>query len=223
MMGHGFVPCLISAFFSSNLSCCPVQKQNNWVGCNCPFQGLQSKTHSPFQGTCCPCQGFSFFGFGLCLLATCHHLHPGSAITFSFFFTVALLYWLWQRPGSLLATSFALAFSCFCFGPSSFHWCRPCWLLRALSGLLLFTAAAAGGAGLLLFGVGLLLFGTCQVKKNDVGIFVQSRPHFFCDKTWIQKMAKNIQCRSSDSTPPWPSGCGSLLSCWPGQAAKFGM
>jgi hypothetical protein len=43
----------------------------------------------------------------------------------------------------------------------------------------LFTAAAAGGAGLLLFGVGLLLFGTCQVKKNDVGIFVQSRPHFF--------------------------------------------
>ena len=161
------------------MSCCPVQKQNNWVGCHCPFQGLQSKTHSPFQGTCCPCQGFSFFGFGLCLLATCHHLHPGSAITFSFFFTVALLYWLWQRPGSLLATSFALAFSCFCFGPSSFHWCRPCWLLRALGGLLLFTAAAAGGAGLLLFGVGLLLFGTCQVKKNDVGIFVQSRPHFF--------------------------------------------
>jgi hypothetical protein len=27
-------------------------------------------------------------------------------------------------------------------------------------------------------------------QKNDVGIFVQSRPHFFCDKTWIQKMAK---------------------------------
>ena len=89
----------------------------------------------------------------------CHHL------LFFVFFPVALLYWLWQRPGSLLATSFALAFSCFCFGPSSFHWCRPCWLLRALSGLLLFTAAAAGGAGLLLFGVGLLLFGTCQVKK----------------------------------------------------------
>ena len=81
----------------------------------------------------------------------CHHL------LFCVFFPVALLYWLWQRPGSLLATSFALAFSCFCFGPSSFHWCRPCWLLRALSGLLLFTAAAAGGAGLLLFGVGLLV------------------------------------------------------------------
>jgi hypothetical protein len=34
-----------------------------------------------------------------------------------------------------------------------------------------------------------------------VGIFVQSRPHFFCDKTWIQKMAKKTSS-AEVLTPP---------------------
>lgn len=38
-------------------------------------------------------------------------------------------------------------------------------------------------------------------QKNDVGIFVQSRPHFFCDKTWIQKMAKKTSS-AEVLTPP---------------------
>ena len=194
------MPCLISAFFSSNLSCCPVQKQNNWVGCNCPFQGLQSKTHSPFQGTCCPCQGFSFFGFGLCLLATCHHLHPGSAITFSFVF-----FSQWPccigcgkglgpclpPPLPLPSPAFVLALAPFTgagpVGSSELSVVSFCSLLLLLEELDSFSLGLDSWY--------------LPGQKNDVGIFVQSRPHFFCDKTWIQKMAKKTSS-AEVLTPP---------------------
>ena len=49
-----------------------LSSSKKWVGCHCPFQGLQSKTHGPCQGMYGPCQGM----YGPFQGMHCHFMAP---------------------------------------------------------------------------------------------------------------------------------------------------
>ena len=74
-----------------------LSSSKKWVGCHCPFQGLQSKTHGPCQGMYGPFQGMHcHFMAPVIYLLFFSHFPPFTTCTqevFSFSFFLPSLRW----------------------------------------------------------------------------------------------------------------------------------
>jgi hypothetical protein len=73
-----------------------LSSSKKWVGCHCPFQGLQSKTHGPSQGMYGPFQGMHCHFMAPVIYFVFSHFPPFTTCTqevFSFSFFLPSLRW----------------------------------------------------------------------------------------------------------------------------------
>ena len=173
MMGHDFQQCFGVVFSSSNLSCCPVQK--NGLDATALFKACNPKLMALIKA-CMALVKACMALFKACIailwhlsfilfFPTSHPSQPPPRKYFhAHFFAITEMEWSWQR---LLLCCLATSFG---FGPCPVGLCWHFWppTIRALSSLTLSFAAAASAAPAA--GAGLALLCACQIMVVKNGM-----------------------------------------------------